>query len=145
MYKMTIDNGKEVIIYADTDRKANALAEEYISFHFGFRAHEVDYRLSRVTDDRYIPLTEEEKIQQTEHKIRATLAEVGDLLTEKNAGYGEKNLCKHGHLGIMVRLSDKIARLEHMIDTGSEVDEDIYKDIAGYAINGLRLMREGRI
>jgi len=47
-----------------------------------------------------------------------------------------------------VRLSDKIARLENMVFKAPAVDEtleDTLKDIAGYAVNAIRLLREGRL
>lgn len=75
-------------------------------------------------------------------------SEIADMLIKKNADYGDSNLIKHGMTGIIVRLSDKLARLENLQDKKGQVDEtieDTLKDIAGYAINALRLKREGKI
>ena len=75
-------------------------------------------------------------------------SEIADMLIKKNADYGDKNLTKHGMTGIIVRLSDKLARLENLQHKKGQVEEtteDTLKDIAGYAINALRLKREGKI
>ena len=52
--------------------------------------------------------------------------------------------------GIIVRLSDKIARLQNLVQNEGKpkVDEsieDTLEDIAGYAINYLRLKKENKI
>lgn len=87
-----------------------------------------------------------ENTNESEQGLINTTSEILDLLIEKNEKYGDENLTQHGHSGIMVRLSDKLSRLESLKDSEhTEALEDVYKDIAGYAINGLRLMREGRI
>jgi hypothetical protein len=75
-------------------------------------------------------------------------SEIADMLIKKNADYGDKNLTKYGMAGIIVRLSDKLARLENLQGKKGHIDEtteDTLKDIAGYAINALRLKREGKI
>jgi hypothetical protein len=75
-------------------------------------------------------------------------SEIADMLIKKNADYGDENLTKHGMTGIIVRLSDKLARLENLQGKKGHIDEtteDTLKDIAGYAINALRLRREGKI
>jgi hypothetical protein len=76
------------------------------------------------------------------------VSEIADMLIKKNADYGYSNLTKHGMTGIIVRLSDKLARLENLQHKKGQVEEtteDTLKDIAGYAINALRLKREGKI
>lgn len=75
--------------------------------------------------------------------------EIAKLLEQKNKAYGDNNLVKYGMFGVIVRLSDKLARLENISnlkkDEYDESIEDTLKDIAGYAINALRLKREGRL
>lgn len=92
-----------------------------------------------------------------ENSIAKTTDEIKELLIEKNRKYGDNNLCTHGHMGIIIRMSDKIARLENLSKIEVEEDdikgfdkreaamEDAYKDLAGYCINALRLMRDRRI
>ena len=93
--------------------------------------------------------------EESKKDIIKTADEIKELLIRKNKQYGNGNLTKHGHLGILVRLSDKLARLENLTKAGAKnakeyddiikATEDAYKDIAGYAINALRLMRDESI
>ena len=74
--------------------------------------------------------------------------EIGEMLEKKNALYGDENLLEYGLLGVLIRLRDKLARLENILFSDvedSETLEDILKDIAGYPINALRLYRDGRL
>lgn len=70
--------------------------------------------------------------------------QIVSLLQKKNQEYGDDNLLKHGLLGIYIRLSDKLARLKYQL-VHENVTEDTLMDIAGYAINALRLINEGRL
>lgn len=74
-----------------------------------------------------------------EEKLDKVLNGLRSLLLAKHHDYGENNLKKHGLFGILVRLSDKFSRLEH-IQAGNMVNEtsqDTWMDIAGYAIQAL--------
>jgi hypothetical protein len=75
--------------------------------------------------------------------------EITELLEKKNHDYGDDNLVKHGLYGIIVRIDDKIARLTNLSKKNhQEVEEsleDTLKDIAGYCINAIRLLREEKI
>lgn len=76
-----------------------------------------------------------------EEKLDLVLYRIKVMLMAKHHDYGENNLKKHGLFGILVRLSDKMSRLDH-IEAGSmvnETKEDTWKDIAGYAIQALVL------
>lgn len=83
--------------------------------------------------------------------IKAISDEIQELLNRKNSDYGDDNLVKYGELGIIIRMSDKLARLENLrtnkIDSkvDDETVEDTLKDLAGYCINYIRLLREGRL
>jgi len=86
------------------------------------------------------------------YNVMDIVFEIVDLLVRKNHDYGDDNLVKHGLLGIIVRLDDKLARLNNLYKkenkNGMVTDEkieDTIKDIIGYGLNSLRLMREGRI
>lgn len=66
------------------------------------------------------------------------------LLSDKNANY-KRNLQRHGMRGIVIRMSDKMMRLENMVlaaapDAVNEPLQDTLLDIAGYAIRSLVLM-----
>jgi hypothetical protein len=137
------DNIEELPIEAESLEMAFKIAEKYIQTHY----LEPDYVTYQVRE------IEEE--QPASEGIKDATAEVMHLLLEKNAKYGNSNLTKYGHMGILVRLSDKLARLENLSEAGAknvkeydklrESIEDVYKDIAGYGILGLKLMREGRL
>lgn len=71
--------------------------------------------------------------------------ELLDLLAAKHHDYGTKNLEGFGELGIIVRCSDKLARLESLLNAPSAVKEsleDTWFDLAGYAIQAILMGRD---
>jgi len=81
-------------------------------------------------------------------KFEAIADEIVDMLIKKNEDYGDGNLLRYGLYGICVRIADKLARLENMVFKSPKTEEtieDTLKDIAGYAMNALRLLRERRL
>ncbi len=139
-YIIEVEGGETAKVGGDTYEEALETAKEYIKKHYG-------------DSGVFYELGEEEP--SAAERIRDVTAEVVQLLLEKNKKYGDNNLTKFGHTGILVRLHDKLARLENLkiagADSAQEYDdtresiEDVYKDIAGYGILGLKLMREGRL
>ena len=79
------------------------------------------------------------------HKIALEIAE---LLDRKRADYGTENIRKFGSHGVLVRVSDKVERLINLSKRNNKPNfesvEDIWRDIAGYAILALIELREGR-
>jgi hypothetical protein len=76
--------------------------------------------------------------------------ELQELLFSKHKDYGPKNISHSpgGPLnGLRVRLHDKLARINHLIDKGAhnkpshESLEDSFKDMANYAIIGLLVLQ----
>ena len=74
--------------------------------------------------------------------------ELNDLLLSKHRDYGPKNisLAPGGALnGLRVRIHDKSARINHLIDNNAtpnhESLEDSFKDMANYAIISLLVLR----
>jgi hypothetical protein len=60
------------------------------------------------------------------------------LTLAKNASYGG-SVFRHGHLGVLVRLGDKLARMEALLSAGDssacgETIADTIQDILGYAM-----------
>lgn len=60
------------------------------------------------------------------------------LVDKKHQDYGPHNISMHGELGIIVRLSDKVARLSNLFSKRAkkprnESVEDTWRDIANYA------------
>lgn len=72
-------------------------------------------------------------------------SECVNLLTSKHSDYGPDNINATGLAGIAVRLSDKAARLRHLVLENKapryESIEDTLKDHLAYALIGLMLQR----
>lgn len=62
------------------------------------------------------------------------------IVVRKQQDYGHENIARFGRLGLLVRVHDKIARLENLLGTGSspknESIEDNIVDVMGYSILG---------
>lgn len=74
--------------------------------------------------------------------------ELAELLLKKHNDYGPKNISESpgGPLnGLRVRMHDKLARINNLIDNNKEPEneslEDSFKDMANYAIIGLLVLR----
>ncbi len=69
------------------------------------------------------------------------------LMEKKNSDYAHgsdpfKNFRRHGPFGILVRLSDKLARLETFVERGSfEVQDESFEDTCVDAMNYVVLLR----
>ena len=76
-----------------------------------------------------------------EQKLDATLASIRAMLLKKHHDYGENNLARFGVFGILVRCSDKLARIENLLKRDAEVKDetqaDTWLDLAGYAVQCL--------
>jgi hypothetical protein len=80
--------------------------------------------------------------------VDKTFFELEQLLLSKHKDYGPKNISESpgGPLnGLRVRMHDKLARLNNLVDNGTEPEheslEDTFKDMANYAIIGLLVLR----
>ena len=60
------------------------------------------------------------------------------LLVRKQRDYGHNNILEFGHVGLMIRLCDKLARLNTLLDSGAEPSNesliDTWMDIVGYSV-----------
>lgn len=76
--------------------------------------------------------------------------EMVELLANKRASYGPHNLTEFGDIGVLIRTNDKLKRLIHMWQQGTDmtpVNEsalDAWQDIAGYALLVLVAHRVGQ-
>jgi hypothetical protein len=77
-----------------------------------------------------------------------TFFELQELLLSKHEDYGPKNISDSpgGPLnGLRVRMHDKLARLNNLVDSGADPKheslEDTFKDMANYAVIGLLVLR----
>jgi hypothetical protein len=84
-----------------------------------------------------------------EDSVDKVYAELATLLLSKHKDYGPKNIADApgGALnGLRVRMHDKLARINNLVDTGDtpqhESLEDSFKDMANYAIIGLLVLRK---
>ena len=84
-----------------------------------------------------------------EDAVDKIYAELATLLLRKHKDYGPKNIAEApgGALnGLRVRMHDKLARINNLVDTGDkphyESLEDSFKDMANYAIIGLLVLRK---
>ena len=78
-----------------------------------------------------------------------TVKELSDLLLSKHKDYGPRNISQApgGAInGLRVRMHDKLARINNLIDSGANPEheslEDSFKDMANYAIIGLLVLRK---
>lgn len=84
-----------------------------------------------------------------EDEVRIVYDELMSTLLKKHKDYGPKNIADApgGPInGLRVRIHDKTARINNLIDSGSnqpeyESLEDSFKDLANYAIIGLLVLR----
>jgi hypothetical protein len=87
---------------------------------------------------------------QFEDDVRIVYDELMSILLKKHKDYGPRNIADApgGPInGLRVRIHDKVARINNLIDTGSdqpeyESMEDSFKDLANYAIIALLVMRD---
>ena len=83
-----------------------------------------------------------------EQAVWETMKELGDLLISKHHDYGPKNISQSpgGPLnGLRVRMWDKVARINNLIDTGKDAQneslEDSFADLANYSIIALMVLK----
>ena len=80
--------------------------------------------------------------------LQAILDELASIMVRKHQDYGPMNIAgaPGGPMnGLRVRMYDKLARLNNLVDTGDtpnyESIEDTFLDLANYAIIGLLVQR----
>jgi hypothetical protein len=90
----------------------------------------------------------EQPVDQFDLDVYEIVDELYMLLLSKHSDYGPLNIAQSpgGPLnGLRVRMWDKIARINHLIDNGGDAQheplEDSYKDLANYAIIALMVLR----
>ena len=74
-------------------------------------------------------------------KFDVDYAGVHAIVCRKQRDYGHENISRFGRVGLMVRLHDKVARLENLLgsslEPGNESVEDNVLDLVGYACIGM--------
>ena len=94
--------------------------------------------------DEWVQFT---KVSGFESDVRGAFDEACALLLKKHADYGPRNIADApgGPLnGLRVRMFDKLARLNHLVESGADpVNEslrDSLLDLANYALIGLLVL-----
>lgn len=77
----------------------------------------------------------------TDAGLNFSPGEIYEVLCNKQQDYGHENIAKFGRDGILVRIHDKIARLEHLTRPDApapknETIRDNYLDVIGYCVIG---------
>ena len=122
------------------------MADYSVSNRFGFESDSV--RQGRFLPNRY----SKDSIVARELHLEVNLSnlskELNELLLSKHKDYGPKNISQDpgGAInGLSVRMHDKLARINNLIDSGASPEheslEDSFKDMANYAIIGLLVLR----
>lgn len=79
-------------------------------------------------------------IADTRH-LDITVDIVTDVLVGKQRDYGHENIRRFGRQGLMIRIHDKVARLENLLANGetpnNESIDDTLLDIVGYSAIGI--------
>jgi len=69
--------------------------------------------------------------------------EMWRTLCAKQNDYGPNNIARFGQSGVLLRMHDKVARMENLISNGRTAENeslhDTYLDIVGYSIIGMML------
>ena len=108
----------------------------------------IDYYMYPVMIDKPKYPKEVKEPTGFEMSVMDIFAELETLLLKKHKDYGPKNIAESpgGPLnGLRVRLHDKLARINNLIDNNKSPEneslEDSFKDMANYAIIGLLVLR----
>lgn len=66
---------------------------------------------------------------------------IKEILVRKQKDYGHENINRFGRVGLLVRVHDKIARLENLVRRGTSPEneslQDNFKDVIGYCAIGM--------
>jgi hypothetical protein len=120
--------------HADPDASLGVLRNEYDHFSATYYGAEVDEDIACNWFQAIAIIT----LDLGDHSESASA--VLPLLRSKMEDYGYDNIDRFGLDGILVRLHDKIARLENLWERGAEANNesltDTHADIIGYCIIG---------
>lgn len=101
-----------------------------------------------LTDEGFDLLKDIADVDAFELDVWETTDELATLLLRKHHDYGPKNISQSpgGPLnGLRVRMWDKVARINNLIDSGNTPEneslEDSFKDLANYSIIALMVLR----
>jgi hypothetical protein len=81
-----------------------------------------------------------------EEAVESVLDDLLETMVSKQRDYGRGNIDAFGEIGVLVRASDKLARLKNLLhdnpgEPSNETLDDTWKDLANYGIIALMLRR----
>lgn len=126
----------------------NKLLDEYYEGRNEFPARDNEDSVDSTDPEK--PVIELAEIADNHNPFKKYTDKLAETLLEKNTAYGDsfsQSVDKYGLSVIGVRLSDKYNRIEHLIThhelkENDESLEDTLLDTAGYAILGLKYLKE---
>lgn len=82
-------------------------------------------------------------VRHTGRTRSQALSYIVEVIAAKQHDYGHDNITVEGHVGLRVRIHDKVARLKNLLRRGGEAKNeamsDTWMDIVGYCIIGIML------
>jgi len=106
---------------------------EYSNMDFSRFWREIAWITHRAAENAGIALFQNRPVELATH------------ICKKQADYGHDNISRFGRIGLLVRVHDKIARLENLTSKGVEPQNesliDNYIDVIGYAAIGMMVER----
>lgn len=131
------------------------IPSEWFGRVFGNRGMLLEPEVVRVPADAIdkirvvnLPLPGDDAPPHLREWLDALVDEAKAVMRERGKKYGPGNIAEWGELGVLVRLSDKMARLREMQQNGSSASdfadesvEDTYIDIINYGIIALAWRR----
>lgn len=95
--------------------------------------HQSDCRRSRFFEAGLTPLKGAPR--RFEKNLEDILVEINEMMVGRHEKYGPGNIAEFGDLGILVRMSDKFARLKNGRENfNDETIENTLDDVIGYAL-----------
>ena len=83
---------------------------------------------------------------KNDNEYKFDVDSVTEILINKQRDYGPDNIARFGLKGLIVRVHDKVARLENLTENNREASnesiEDTYLDIIGYSAIGMMWMND---
>ena len=130
--------------HADPDASLGVLRNEYDHFSARYYGAEVHEDIACNWFQAIAIITLDQAFAKSEDVTSAS--SVLPLLRSKMEDYGYDNIDRFGLDGLLVRLHDKIARLENLWERGAEANNesltDTHIDIIGYCIIGCMVVRD---
>lgn len=136
-------------MFESWNEAAGAILMEWSTLTSGHRANHQHLNAYRKTlakavrEQREIPRLDiidvaHESMSELKAQKQWNAGEMHDLLVRKQRDYGHENILMFGHVGIAIRMCDKLARLDSLLTSGATPSNeslvDTWMDLIGYAV-----------